>query len=231
MKLKNLLNQSVFNLIPSLFAPNLQYTNMISSLTNGQSKGQHSFHNAHSTTYERMAGGCTNLVAQHIVTSLSAPPTSPYSLPRPHPITPTSHILDNACGSGLVTSIIKSAYPFARITAADLAPAMVARVEEKIEAEQWEGVDTAVMDAIDLSRQMGADGKGFKDEMFTHAIANFGIHAGGAGEPDGPLKAVKEMYRVLKSGGICVVSTWAGELSLHSVSPLLSSPFQIFFPF
>jgi ubiquinone/menaquinone biosynthesis C-methylase UbiE len=51
--------------------------------------------------------------------------------------------------------------------------------------------------------------KALKDNSFTHTFTNFGIAVMGE-DAEGLLKAVSELHRVLKSGGICVVTTWAG---------------------
>ena len=54
-----------------------------------------------------------------------------------------------------------------------------------------------------------------KDNSFTHVITNFGITLMGE-DAQGSLKAVRELHRVLKPGGVCIVTTWAGLLNLRS---------------
>jgi ubiquinone/menaquinone biosynthesis C-methylase UbiE len=148
-----------------------------------------SFHNTHSNTYDRMASGCTLRVAAQFLPDLSPP------------ITRSSYILDNACGTGLVTRLIKAARPCARIKCADLAPKVLEIVQEHVAENKWEGVDTEVLDVREL--------KTLRDDTFTHVITNFGF-APTPDDLDGPTKAAGEMFRVLKKGGVCVVTTWAG---------------------
>jgi ubiquinone/menaquinone biosynthesis C-methylase UbiE len=142
------------------------------------------------STYERMTGGCTRVLAAQIL-----------SLITPHaPITPTSHILDNACGPGIVTAEIKTRYPDAKIMATDLSPGMIAEVQAKTAAEGWRDVTTAVLDARDL--------KGVQGETFSHVVTNLGLPA--PGEREESVRGVGEVFRVLKTGGVAVMSTWAG---------------------
>ncbi len=163
----------------------------------------YSFHNTHSTTYERLAGGCTRRVAEYIVTS---------TLPRTLPITSQSRILDNACGTGLVTAAIQASHGFgfstapASITAADLAPAMTEQVKALAAAKGWENVKTEVLDVRSL--------KGLDTESFSHAVTSFGIVAMGSADLEGPVKACKELFRVLQKGGISVVTIWKGMSSV-----------------
>ena len=64
---------------------------------------------AYSSTYERMTGNCTRLVAAHMIATVSPP------------ITSSSYILDNACGPGIVSEQVKLVHPDAKIIATDLA--------------------------------------------------------------------------------------------------------------
>jgi len=41
------------------------------------------------------------------------------------PTTPSSYILDNACGTGIITFLIQSQHPDVRILGTDLAPGMI----------------------------------------------------------------------------------------------------------
>jgi ubiquinone/menaquinone biosynthesis C-methylase UbiE len=151
-----------------------------------------SFHDAHSNTYERMASYCTLNVARQFLSTLSPP------------ISRSSYILDNACGTGIVTSLIKNKYPWARIKSTDLAPGVIEVVQSKIAENKWEGVETDILDVRGL--------KTLEDDTFTHVITNFGFSP----TPDdleGPGKAAREMYRVLQKGGVCVVTTWSGRSS------------------
>ncbi|RDW88604.1 hypothetical protein BP6252_00636 [Coleophoma cylindrospora] len=147
-----------------------------------------SFHDIHSNSYDRMSSRCTTTVAAQILGSLTPP------------ITPDSYILDNACGTGIVTTLIKAQFPSAHILAADLAPGILEVAKAKIQQNGWqEGFETEVLDVRDL--------KTLRDGTFSHVITNFGF-APNVEDLAGPEKAAKEMWRVLKPGGVAVVTTW-----------------------
>ena len=74
-------------------------------------------------------------------------------------------------------------------------------VRGKAAENRWKSVETDVLDARDL--------KTLNSNTFTHVITNFGF-VPDAKDLSGPLKAAKEMYRVLKPGGVTVVTTWSG---------------------
>ncbi|KAF2503040.1 S-adenosyl-L-methionine-dependent methyltransferase [Lophium mytilinum] len=145
------------------------------------------------SAYLRMTGGCTI----HLANTMLA-------LPSLHPITPASSILDNACGPGVVTSLIKSRHPAARITAADLAPAMLEEVDAQIQQHGWSGVETAALDIRNL--------EGLKDESFSHVFANLALPV--PGDAESGVKAMREMFRVVEREGVVVVSTWADRVWL-----------------
>lgn len=135
------------------------------------------------TTYTRMTGGCTALIASQMLSSLTPP------------ITPSSYILDNTCGPGIVSAEVKALHPDAKIMATDLSPAMIAEVQVRITSEAWKDVNTEVLDARGLS-SLG-------DGMFTHVFMNLGLLA--PGEREESVRAVREVVRVLKGGGSAIV--------------------------
>ena len=145
-----------------------------------------------SSVYERLTSGCTRTVAQQMVQTI-----------KPS-LTPSSFILDNACGPGIVSEQIKLVQPDAKILAADLTPSMIEEVQKRVQAYNWTNVQTATLDSRDLSS--------LEDNAFTHVLSNFGGPI--PDDSQGTLKAVKEAFRVLKVGGMLVMSTWAGEQSL-----------------
>ena len=113
------------------------------------------------------------------------------------PFTASSVVLDNACGPGIVTGEIQklvrsSAIPV--IHAVDFSPKMIEELNKKAQAEKWQRVESAVVDAEELT---------FQDDEFTHSITNFGIFL----FPD-PVQAAKEIYRTLRPGGVAVVTSW-----------------------
>jgi ubiquinone/menaquinone biosynthesis C-methylase UbiE len=80
------------------------------------SNGSSIFHSTHNKNYDKMASNSTLSIAKlaltdHFFTSFL--------------ITPFSYILDNACGTGIITSLIQSQHPDARILGTDLAPGMI----------------------------------------------------------------------------------------------------------
>ncbi|RDL39541.1 Uncharacterized protein BP5553_03881 [Venustampulla echinocandica] len=148
-----------------------------------------SFHSKHAAHYDRGASGATLSIAKIIVRDL------------PLPITDDSNILDSACGTGLVTAVIKSKYPTARILGSDIAPGMISIYEARAKENNWPSVSSAVLDVRDL--------KTLEDDTFSHVITNFGIMAPTFQDKEAPLKVARETWRVLKSGGVSIISTWA----------------------
>jgi len=139
--------------------------------------------------YERMLGNCTRIVAAEMV-RIDSPP-----------ISPTSYVLDNACGPGIVTEQVKLLQPQTKILAGDVSPAMVEDVKQKIESKGWKNVETEELDMRNLSK--------LADNTFTHVLTNFGTFV--PNEPGSTLLAIKEMYRVLQIGGVAVTTLWAGN--------------------
>jgi ubiquinone/menaquinone biosynthesis C-methylase UbiE len=152
------------------------------------------FHKGHfdkgAEDYETLTGGVTRRIAQSFL----------HHLP---PLTPTSAILDGACGPGIVASLVldlareQGVSPPPRIVAADSAPGMIEQVARKKEADPtgWATVEPVVLDAQTL--------EGLADESFDGVVMNFALFA----LPDAD-RAAREMVRILKSGGVAIVSTW-----------------------
>ncbi|KAL2793040.1 S-adenosyl-L-methionine-dependent methyltransferase [Aspergillus keveii] len=144
-----------------------------------------------SEVYERMTGGCTREVAKFLLT------LDPQ-------VNSSSLILDNACGTGLVTEEIlghssDAAKP--RIFAADLAPSMVANFEAKAKSKGWI-VDSDGESALTVS-VMDAESLSYPDDTFTHSHTNLGFPFFPNGE-----KAAGHVYRTLRPGGTAFISTW-----------------------
>jgi len=137
-----------------------------------------------SNAYERMTSNCTRQIAEHMIATVS-PPINQAS----------SYILDNACGPGIVTSAIKAQYPNAQVLAADLNPGMIDEVRKRVTLNKWDHVDTAIVDVKKLV--------GIEDETFSHVFMNLG--APGPEDPDGLRRAVAEIFRVLKVGGVAMI--------------------------
>jgi ubiquinone/menaquinone biosynthesis C-methylase UbiE len=143
---------------------------------------------ANAGEYEKMTGGAT----RRIIDSFSQ------YLP---PMSSTSSYLDNAAGPGVVTRFIidlakeTGVDPPPRVVAADFAPGMVELAQKNKEAEGWDTVETMVLDAQNL--------KGLKDDEFDATVMNFALFA----LPD-TNKGASEMLRVIKPGGVAIVTTW-----------------------
>jgi ubiquinone/menaquinone biosynthesis C-methylase UbiE len=129
-----------------------------------------------------MTGGCTREVAKFLLT---VQPT----------VDSSSVVLDNVCGTGIITEEILARVPTAKIYAADIAPSMVSNLTSKAASKGWENVEASVMDAEDLT---------FADNMFTHSYTNLGILF----FPN-PEKGAAHIYRTLQPGGSAFVTTWS----------------------
>jgi ubiquinone/menaquinone biosynthesis C-methylase UbiE len=165
--------------------------NMTSATT---SRGSSTFHSTHSNNYDKMASNSTFSIAKIALTD---------PIFASFPITPSSYILDNACGTGIVTSLIKSQHPHVRILGTDLAPGMIETFKAKATKEGWENVETKIVDSRNL--------EGVEDEVFSHVVTNFGFMPG-TEDTSGPQKIAKEIWRTMDEGGVAVVTTWAGLL-------------------
>ncbi|KAL4933197.1 class I SAM-dependent methyltransferase [Aspergillus undulatus] len=154
-----------------------------------------------SEVYERLTGGCTRELAAYLLTLE----------PR---VSPSSIILDNACGTGILTSEILSEgqssheakhKPKPRIFAADLAPSMVSNFMARAQENGWLGGDGEDGDDKLSISVMDAGALTYPDDTFTHSYTNLGFPF----FPDGE-KAAAHMYRTLKPGGTAFITTWKG---------------------
>jgi ubiquinone/menaquinone biosynthesis C-methylase UbiE len=143
----------------------------------------------YSSNYERMSGNCTRLLAAQMIAKIDPPITSSW------------YILNNACGPGIVSEQIKLLHPDARILAVDIAPGIIEQAQQAINTNSWRNMETKVLDVRDLSA--------LQDGTFTHVITNLGLPV--PGDVGSGSKITKEMFRVLKKGGVALVSTWAGK--------------------
>ncbi|KAJ4220918.1 hypothetical protein NW759_006988 [Fusarium solani] len=117
------------------------------------------------------------------------------------PLNSQSRVLDLACGSGEVTSLIiedaisRGHDPPPTVLGLDIAAGMVKLYQAKADANSWSTVFSRVQDGQDLS--------GISARQFDLVFINFGLMY----VPDG-VRCTKEVYRVLKSGGCAVFTTW-----------------------
>ncbi|KAH8926965.1 S-adenosyl-L-methionine-dependent methyltransferase [Atractiella rhizophila] len=106
------------------------------------------------------------------------------------------NILDNGCGTGVITALIKNEKPFenVEITATDISEAMLYILEGRIKEEGWNNVSTKIANAMDLK---------LPSNTFSHTLTNFCFMM----VPE-PLKAIQEAIRVTKPGGVIGFTTW-----------------------
>jgi len=113
-------------------------------------------------------------------------------------LTAGEHVLDVACGTGLVTfPAAKSIGSKGKIVATDLSDGMISIAANIAREQQVKNVSFARMDAEALK---------IPDESFDIAICALGIMY----VPD-PVQTLKEMYRVLKPSGRAAVLTWGAR--------------------
>ncbi|KAJ3020636.1 hypothetical protein HKX48_000482 [Thoreauomyces humboldtii] len=117
-------------------------------------------------------------------------------IPRPSKTKPV-RLLDNACGAGLVASRYFSALQDREnvtVVCGDLEAHWLEGIKKRMGAEGW-SAEAKVVDAQAID---------FPDGEFTHVVTSFGYQV----FPD-PLLALRETFRVLKSGGKSSGTTWA----------------------
>ncbi|KAJ6496328.1 S-adenosyl-L-methionine-dependent methyltransferase [Mycena sanguinolenta] len=105
-------------------------------------------------------------------------------------------VLDNACGGGVLTSILFNAVGKSTdvaVTCGDVKEYMVRSAAERIKANGWNAEAT----------EADAQALPFPENHFSHVLMNFGMQL----IPD-PALAAKESFRVLKAGGALGMTYW-----------------------
>lgn len=124
-------------------------------------------------------------------------------------------LLDCGCGPGTVTLGLAQAVAPVRAIGIDLEPSMVARARAFATERQVENVEFRVADIHELPFSDASF-----DVVFTSAVLEH------LGEPD---RALREIYRVVKPGGLVgVVSTDWGDPLISPVNASVSRFFEIF---
>ncbi|KAF4992897.1 hypothetical protein FGRMN_6840 [Fusarium graminum] len=132
--------------------------------------------------YETTTGGGPRELAQHAISLIA----------DLKPLTSKSKILDNACGTGIVTDIILQSKIQPEIHAIDVAEKMVSIARNRFSS--YPNIHVAVMPGEELS---------FPDDTFTHSITNLGLmHFSDAG------KGAQEILRTLHPEGVAVITGW-----------------------
>jgi ubiquinone/menaquinone biosynthesis C-methylase UbiE len=108
---------------------------------------------------------------------------------------PGMRVLEIACGTGLVTMrVAEAVMPGGSVFATDIAGEMVAETANQALSRGFDNVETARMEAENLT---------LEDDSFDVALCVLGLMY----IPD-PVKALQEMCRVVKPGGIVAVAVW-----------------------
>ncbi len=105
-------------------------------------------------------------------------------------IAPEDKVLECACGTGLLSAVI--AGRCRQLTATDFAPKMLKRAEKNCAA--YSNVQFRQADILSL---------GFRDDSFDKVVAGNVIHL-----LDEPLKALDELNRVCRPGGMLIIPTY-----------------------
>lgn len=148
--------------------------------------------NKSSDVYERMTGGCTREVAKFLL--MLSPKVDSSSV-----------ILDNACGTGIMTEEILSRSPDAhpKVFAADIAPAMIANFKDKATRKGWMNEDGREHEQTLVMSVISAEELPYPDNTFTHSYTNLGFPFF-----QDSAKAASHVHRTLRPGGVAFVSTW-----------------------
>ncbi|KAH6839642.1 S-adenosyl-L-methionine-dependent methyltransferase [Chaetomium sp. MPI-CAGE-AT-0009] len=138
--------------------------------------------NKTAANYEAITGGGTRELAEHAISLIAGL----------KPLTSESKILDNACGTGIVTDVILQSGIHPEIHAVDCAESMVSIARGRFSSHP--NVQAAVMPGEELS---------FPDDTFTHSITNLGLMFFTDAD-----KGAKEIARTLHPDGVAVVTGW-----------------------
>ncbi|KAK3987187.1 S-adenosyl-L-methionine-dependent methyltransferase [Cladorrhinum sp. PSN332] len=139
--------------------------------------------NKTASNYEAITGGGPRELGQHAISLIAGL----------KPLTSESKILDNACGTGIVTDIILQSGIQPEIHAVDCAENMVSIARARFSSHP--NVHAAVMAGEELS---------FPDDTFTHSITNLGLMFFTDAD-----KGAREIARTLHPDGVAVVTGWS----------------------
>lgn len=164
--------------------------------TGNNSKELKAFFDKASSTYTKSANTVTDQVIEYMVETYC-------SINSAHPITSESVFLDNACGPGTVTTTMLNILPPRlhprRIQAADISYAMISQFNDKrntFPAHPDVRMSAQIVDGQNLTSVLPED-------HYTHIFMTFAIYS----LPDA-VKGINEMYKLLKPGGICMITSW-----------------------
>ena len=125
-------------------------------------------------------------------------------------------VLDNACGTGIVTKHLyegdlldESAKSKLEVTAADYADTMVASVKARAEKQGWRNITVVAADAMDTK---------LLSDHFTHVMFNFGPFV-----LPRPSKGLQECRRMLQTNGYVGVTSWEAIPWLEEYKPVFDA--------
>ena len=137
---------------------------------------------AGAASYEKRTLECSREIAQHLI----------FAAPQ---IAPGARVLDNACGTGIVTKELLKTYTDIHIDAVDFSDGMIDVIRPVVQQEGW-------TDRVNIAKMNGTDLK-FEDGIFDVSLTNFAIFF----FPEAH-KGAKELYRTLKPGGTAALTAW-----------------------
>ncbi len=108
-------------------------------------------------------------------------------------IKPEDTVLECACGTGLLSTVV--AEKCRQLTATDFAPKMLKRAEKN--CARYKNVQFRQADILALD---------FPDSSFDKVVAGNVIHL-----LDEPIKALKELDRVCRPGGVLIIPTYMNK--------------------
>lgn len=117
-------------------------------------------------------------------------------------IKPESHVLDVGCGTGFAVIEIARQLDRGKACGIDISPGMIEKARRNIPEELLGRVSF---------HQASADGIPYPDGEFDYILCTNSFHH----YPD-TQRALKEMYRVLRPGGMLVILDNATDLSLYT---------------
>ena len=109
-------------------------------------------------------------------------------------IHPGDKIIDLASGTGEPALTLARRNPHAQVIGTDAAAGMVRAASNKLKSEHLNNIEFVAMSAEQLE---------FEDACFDKAICRFGVMLF-----ENPLQGLKEMHRVLRSGGEFSLTVW-----------------------
>ncbi|KAL4797062.1 S-adenosyl-L-methionine-dependent methyltransferase [Aspergillus venezuelensis] len=153
----------------------------------------------------KLAEQLTSLFANPLITESGLATCSPAE-----PLT----ILENACGTGAVGSLIQKTLAEQgkkewKLVSGDFSEAMVECARERAEEEKWVNSEVRIVDAMDMKLESGA---------FSHVLTGFCFPM----LPDNDA-AFKECFRILRPGGTYASTNWKTTPQIALVLSSLSS--------